>query len=57
MLLFDCVPILSELLSIKKLLRNAIVLQLGMGKNLAPLLYSKTVTPEHLLDNKKTIKM
>ena len=57
MLLFDCVPRLSESLSIKKLLRNAIVLQLGMGKNLARLLYSKTVTPEHFLDNKKIIKI
>ena len=57
MLLFDYVPRLSELLSIKKLLRNAIVLQLGMDKNLAPLLYSKTVTPEYFLDNKKIIKI
>ena len=55
MLLYDCMPILSHLLSIGNLLKNSVPLE--MGKNPATRLYSSTTKREKIFYEKKTIKV
>ena len=56
MLLYNCVPNLSQLLSIDKLLKNDNVWQLGICRNLSTALYSDTAKHEKLFDEKKAIQ-
>ena len=56
MLLCDCVPSLSQFVSIDKLLKNDNISQLGMGRNSTTPLYSDTTKRENCFDKKKTIK-
>ena len=55
-LLYNCVPRLSQFLSIDKLLKNANAVQLGIGKYSSTSLYSDTTKPEIFFAEKKTIK-
>ena len=57
MLLYDCMPRLSQFLRIDKLLKNANVLQLRMGKNPTTPLHKKNKKHEINFDEKKFIKI
>ena len=48
-LLYDCVSHTKHFVRINKLLKNANVIQLGIGKNLPAALYSETTKPETFL--------
>ena len=52
-LLYDCMPRISQLLSINKLLRNAYVSQLGMVKNPTTSSDSETTKPQKKFDKKR----
>ena len=56
MLLYDCAPKSSQLLSIDKPLKNANVLQLRLGKNLTTLLYSDLSNLKKFLMKKRLEK-
>ena len=56
LLLYDCVPNVSQFLSISKLLKNPNVLQLKIGKNPTTALYKETRKRVFSYDKTKTIK-
>ena len=52
-LLYDCMPRISQLLSINNLLRNAYVSQLGMVKNPTTSSEIETTKPQKKFDKKR----